>query len=40
MLQAGCQSDFAEEAIGSYCGSQFGVQQLEGDRPLVLRISG
>src|SRR5881409_2718147 len=38
MLQMGREPDFPKEALGTHRGSEVGVEDLEGHRPVVLAV--
>lgn len=40
MLQAGCDADLAQEALGAECIGELGVHDLEGDRSVVAEVVG
>jgi hypothetical protein len=40
VLEPGDKADFLEEPFRSHRGGQFGMKNLESDRPIVFEISG
>ena len=40
VLEASAEPDLAKEAIGSQCLRQFGVEDFEGDGPVVAEVVG